>query len=120
MLVPAFTLAGPCLRIPRLACAAAVVLAVDELFAVDGSGTGLETVAVFAMVPDAEVAVDADRLTVAVPPGASVPIEQLTVLVPEQLPCVEFADTKLNPLGSTSVTVTVVASLGPLLVTRME
>lgn len=46
--------------------------------------------------------------------AASVPILQVTVVVPVQVPCVEVAETSVIPLGNGSVTTTLVATEGPL------
>ena len=57
-------------------------------------------------------------VTVAVPPEASVP--RLQVTVPDasaQVPCVVEAETKFSVAGTTSVTVTPVASFGPKFLT---
>ena len=45
---------------------------------------------------------------------------QVTVVVPEQLPCVGVADTKVRPAGSESVTTTFVAAAGPWFDTTIE
>ena len=59
-------------------------------------------------------------VTVAVAPGASVPIAQVTVPpAGEHVPCVEEADPNAKPEGMTSVTVTPVAVIGPALVTTI-
>ena len=59
--------------------------------------------------------------TVAEPPAARVPREQLTVLVPEQDdPAGDgVAETNVVPAGRMSVTVTFAAGLGPAFVTVM-
>ena len=56
-------------------------------------------------------------LTVAELPFARAPRLQVTVVVPLQAPCVGVAETKLTPAGNGSVTVTLVAGEGPVLVT---
>ena len=48
-------------------------------------------------------------------PVLTVPIAQLTVVVPEQVPAVELADTSVRPAGSGSETLTPAAGLGPAL-----
>jgi hypothetical protein len=80
----------------------------ELLFAVAGSGSVAETDAVFVTL----VAVAAMRTTsemVAPPPGATVPIEHVTVAPLLQLPCVVETETKLVRKGRTSVTTTFVA-----------
>lgn len=46
--------------------------------------------------------------------AARVPMLQVTVVVPAQVPCVEVAETKVTPAGNGSVTTTPVATDGPL------
>ena len=58
-------------------------------------------------------------VTVALAPLVNVPRLQVTVLVPEQLPRLEVADTKVVLPGIVSVTMTFDAEFGPLLVTEM-
>ena len=48
-------------------------------------------------------------------PALTVPTAQVIVVVPEQVPCVELADTSVRPAGSGSETLTAAAGLGPLL-----
>ena len=48
-------------------------------------------------------------------PVLTVPIAQLTVAVPEQVPCVVAEETNVRPAGSASETLTAAAGLGPLL-----
>ena len=62
-----------------------VTVAVEVLLARFGSGVGEETMAVLATVPD-ELGLKTTSWTVAKPPAAMVPREQLTVPVPEQDP----------------------------------
>ena len=78
----------------------------------------LLTVAVFDTGPTVDGACTT-MVIVALEPLLSEPTEQVTVVVPLQLPCVAFAEVKLVPAGKTSVTVTPVAVPGPLFVTTM-
>lgn len=48
--------------------------------------------------------------------GASVPMLQVTVVEPVQVPAVEVAETSVTPAGIGSVTTTLVATEGPLFV----
>jgi hypothetical protein len=88
-----------------------VVVAVAELFAVFGSEVVEDTVAVFESGP---VPVGVTTIvTVADAPEASVPIVQVTVVVAEQEPTDDDAETNVTPAGSVSVTVTAAAESGP-------
>jgi hypothetical protein len=100
---------------------AVTVKVVEEvLLARFGSGVGEETMAVLATVPD-ELGLKTTSWTVAKPPAAMVPREQLTVPVPEQDPAGDaVADTNVVPAGRMSATVTLCARLGPALVTTMS
>jgi len=95
------------------------VLTIVDVVAVLLPGTGsvvvLETDAVLAIVPgwDGVTVI----VTVAVAPAATAPRLQVTVATPEQVPTLVDDDPKLTPAGSVSVTVTVPAALGPLLLT---
>ena len=53
-------------------------------------------------------------------PAARVPRLQVTVVVPEQLPCDDVAETNVVPDGSVSVTVTPVAAVLPVCETVIE
>jgi hypothetical protein len=98
---------------------AIVVVAVDVLFAGVGSVTSEETVAVLEMlVPVANPeAVWTTREIVALPPFASVPRLQVTVVVPLHDPVEGVAETNVTPAGRVSDTLTPVAELGPALFT---
>ena len=74
--------------------------------------------AVLATVPD-ELGLKTTSWTVAKPPAAMVPREQLTVVVPEQDdPAGDgAAETKVVPAGRMSPTITFAAGLGPAFVT---
>lgn len=89
-----------------------VTVAVLVLFVMTGSTFALVTVAVFATGP-----VVGGRVTireiVAVPAFATVPSEQVTVVVPLQVPWLGVTETNVVPAGSTSVTTTFSAAFGP-------
>src|SRR5688500_151535 len=97
----------------------------DELIAVNcapalfpgvGSTSGvLVTVAV--LVNEPEDGGVTTSVIVALVPLAIAPSVQVTVVVPEQLPCDGVAETKVVPAGSTSVTTTFDAVSGPALLT---
>ena len=77
----------------------------------------LPLVAVLLIVPAVNGAVSA-MFIVALLPDIMSPIKQVTVPAASlQLPCVVLADWKRTPVGRVSVTVTPVASSGPLFVT---
>ena len=105
------------------AAAACVVDAVAESLVVLSFGVP-DSVAVFVNVFGLVVVfagTEATIVTVAeLLPAASVPRLQVTVVVPEQLPCDEVADTNVVPLGSVSVTVTPVAAVLPVCETVIE
>src|SRR5687768_9763081 len=83
-----------------------------------GSSSGvLATVAVLANVPKAGGVMTS--VIVAVPPLAIAPRVQVTVVVPEQLPCDGVAETNVVPAGRMSVTTTFDAVSGPALLTVM-
>jgi len=92
-----------------------VVIRVSELFEGFGSDSLAETLAVLESVV-ATVGVTT-IVTVAVAPLSSEPRAHVTVLVPAQLPCDEEEDTNVTLTGSASLVVTLVAVLGPLLLT---
>jgi hypothetical protein len=91
---------------------------VEVLFARFVSGVSEATVAVFTTVPDG-LGLTTISTMVAEPPTATVPKEQLTVLVPEQDdPAGEgTAETNVVPAGRMSPTITFAAGLGPAFVT---
>jgi hypothetical protein len=92
-----------------------VATAVDELLAEFGSAVVAETVAVFEIeLPEFTVSTS---VTVADALELIVPKEQLTVVVPLQLPCDGVADTNDVFTGIASVTVAPAAALGPALAT---
>jgi hypothetical protein len=93
-------------------------VAVEELLAMFGSVVAAETRAVLAIGP-AEAGPVTTSATVAEPPFGTEPMEHTTALVPEQEPWDGVAETKATPAGSTSVTVTPVAVLGPAFATAM-
>jgi len=97
--------------IERSAEAFTVVEAEAELFAESGSSSFPVTVEVFSSSA-ATVGVTV-IVTVACAPESRVPRAQVTVAVPEQLPCEAVLDPKLRPSGSASLRVTPVAELGP-------
>ena len=94
------------------------VVIVDELFVESKSVSVPETVAELATCPWA-VGVTT-IVTNALPPEASDPKLQLTVLVPLHDPCVGVAEPNVRPPGKTSLTLTPVAFAGPLFVTVMR
>ena len=85
------------------------------MFAVLGSGVVAVTLAVLVSVPTA-VGLTM-MVTVAVAALASVPILHVMVVVPVQVPAVEFAETSVGPAGKRSVSVTPAAEAGPLFFT---
>src|SRR6185503_10873803 len=94
------------------------VVMLDELLVVSISVSPAVTVAVFASCPwDEGVTV---IVTTALAPNARLPRLHVTVVVPLHAPCVAADDTKATPAGITSVTVTLVAAAGPLLVATMR
>ena len=76
-----------------------------------------ETVAVLVALGAAAGPVAAAIVTVTSfpEPGLTVPRSQLTVVAPEQVPCVDAAETSVTPAGSGSDTVAPAAALGPAL-----
>jgi len=98
----------------KSADAVTVVVTLAVLLVGTGSVSVAATEAVLVMLPAATGLTMI--VTVAVAAFASVPMEQVTVVVPEQVPCVETAETKVGPAGSVSVRFTFVAGDGPLLV----
>ena len=93
-------------------------VAVEELLAMFGSVFAAETRAVLTTGP-AVARLVTTSATVAEPPFGTEPMEHTTALVPEQEPWDGVAETKVTPAGSTSVTVTPVAVLGPAFATAM-
>ena len=100
-------------RVPTL------VITVAVLFAGVGSLVTAATVAVFVML--LHVLAVTTISIVAVAPLGKIPRSQVTVLVPEQLPVLGVAETKVTPAGRTSLTVTPLVVAGmvgiPLFVT---
>jgi hypothetical protein len=90
------------------------VLTLALLFAAFGSGWSPVTVAVSTLVPG--VFSVATTVIVALPALARLPIAHMTGPVPVQVPVLGVAEVSVAPTGRTSVTVTPVASVGPLLV----
>src|SRR5437773_2289295 len=89
-----------------------VTVADALLFAMLGSVTAEETVAVLVMLP----AVFAVTTMVAVAPALLARLPRLQVTVPvarEQVPWDDAADTKVTPAGRGSVRMTPVAAAGP-------
>ena len=118
---PAIAVVGDAVfEIARSARAATGELTVDELLLSAGSVTLPVTVAVLlsTLAGSRPAASGADTVTVATAPFASVPSEQPTVpaLIP-QVPAVVVTVAAEKAGGSTSVTVTFGAGLGPPLVT---
>ena len=95
------------------------VVAVAELFAELGSVVVVVAVAVFVIVLPAAAAGSTwtTGAIVAEPPAGIVPRVHVTVVVPAQVPCDGVAETKLVPVGTTSVNDTPSALDGPALVT---
>jgi hypothetical protein len=93
-------------------------MAVEELFVMFGSPVVELTVAVLDE-SEAELNVAAFTLIVTTtkPPTLIDPRLHVTVVVPEQLPCVVEDDVKVTSPGSGSVTTTFWAMAGPLFVT---
>ncbi len=81
-----------------------------------GSVVSEDTEAVFAIVPDAPVSTATSIVTDALPPTSMSPREHVTVF-PDGLqdPWVGLADWKVTSEGRVSMTVTLMASKGPLL-----
>src|SRR5258708_23279264 len=83
-----------------------VIVDVLELLPAFGSGLVVITLAVFVTGPGVDGSVTVSAID-AEPALAIVPSEQVTVVVPLQLPCVGVAETKGVPAGSAVVTPTV-------------
>jgi hypothetical protein len=114
------------LAIERSVAAAVVtdVVAVALLFARFESAVGDETVAVFETTLPAPALTLTTRLMVADPRLGIVPRSAVTVPVdpgggPAQLPTDGTHETKVVPVGSTSLTTTFAAVAGPALLTVM-
>lgn len=93
------------------------VIVVAELSLMSGSDSVALTDAVLLSWP-----VDCGTTTMlamAEAPKARFPKLQVTVVEPEQRPCVGLTETKLTPRGKISVTVAFVAGDGPLFVTTI-
>src|SRR5438034_494719 len=117
---PPATVAGPVLvmaRSVRVGVTTVTSVAADAvLLAGLGSVSLPEMVAVLVIMPAVAGAV-ALIVIVAVAPLARLPMVQVTVFEAlAQVPTEEEAETKVTPAGRVSLTVTPVASLGPLLV----
>ncbi len=91
------------------------VVSVAELLPELGSDVSAETEAVLEMSATREGSTWTTRVSVSLAPLASAPIDQVTV-PKDRLPPLS-AETKEVPAGSGSLTVTPVASEGPLLLT---
>ena len=91
--------------------ACTVVVAVAELFAVNGSLVVAKTIAVFEIFPAAFARVTI--VTVALAPLASEPRSQRTGALLLQLPWLARAETNPKPGGSGSLTLTPEADTGP-------
>src|SRR5215470_13173704 len=124
MLFPAMTGSGESLLVmARSACALTLVVAVAVLLPAFGSVVALAAVAVLVMVaPLPTLALTLSTMVkVAVVPAANVALEKTTLPVPPTggvvmvQPAGAVAETKVVLAGTASVTVTVCASLGPLL-----
>src|SRR5688500_7499674 len=95
------------------------VVSVAVLFAGVGSCAAAETVAVLVIVVPGLPVDLKTTVTVAEPFDATEPTEQVMVPVAPptagavQVPCVVATETNVVPMGSTSVTVTASAALGP-------
>jgi hypothetical protein len=119
---PAVAVAGAVFVTATSALAPAVVEAVEVLFAGAGSGVALVTFAVLATVPVAAGESVATSSNVAEVAGVSVAIVQVMVAPVVQVnvgPAVCVNDTNVVCAGSTSVSVTVIASDGPLFATTI-
>ena len=119
MLPPLVTLALAVLVMLRLALnAVTLVLAVLLLFVVTGSAVLLLTVAVLlTLVATVTTGAVATIVTVALAALARLPRLQVTVVVPEQVPTLGVAETKIVPVGRVSVTTTLLALSEPALLT---
>src|SRR5437764_792008 len=121
MLLPALTGSGESdLVTARSACVCTVVIAVPVLLPGVESVVALEAVAELLIV--VPFAVDAGTLTTivktALSPATTAAFEKTIgpeVFTAQPVPVVTTADTKLVPEGTASLTVTVLASLGPAL-----
>src|SRR5947207_5638302 len=93
-----------------------VVWTLALLFELVGSAVVDDTVAVLVMPGTALAPAVATIVTVTslAAPAFTVPMLQLTVPVPEQVPFVDVADTDVRPARSGSESVTPAAALGPL------
>jgi hypothetical protein len=83
------------------------------LFAVLESASLLVTETTLVKVPMVDAVITI--VTITSEPLAIVPMLQVTVLVPEHVPCVELTETKVNCVIGVSVATTPVATEGPLL-----
>jgi hypothetical protein len=115
---PATTVLTPSVFVTeRSALVVTVFVSEAVLLPLSGSLTWLETVAVFAWLPVVELGTVYVTVTVADPPFAIVPSEQLKLGDPLQLPCDGVTAPRLKPAGQVSVTPTPVASDGPAFAT---
>src|SRR5258706_517057 len=125
MLLPALTGSGESLLVTaRSARVCTVVIAIPVLLPGVGSGVALLAVALLLII--VPFAVDAGMLTTIVntadSPAITAALEKTIgpeVLTAQPLPVVTTADTNDVPAGTPSVTVTVLASLGPALLKLM-
>ena len=85
------------------------------MFEETGSVVDDDAVAVFVTLGTAAWSVVATIVIVTslAAPALTVPRSQLTVVVPEQVPCVVVEETNVTPAGSASETLTAAAGLGP-------
>jgi hypothetical protein len=102
----------------KLVAAPMVVVSLAVLLPVLGSGKSEATVAEFVIVPTPSGTMLTIMLRVALPPFATVPKLHVRVKAPLQAaPCEGVADTKVDWLGNVFITITFVASFGPVFVT---
>ena len=93
-----------------------VIVDVEELFAGFGSTSAAVTVAVLDIGPGVDE-VFTTRLMRALPPFANPPSAHDRAVVPLDDPCDGVAETNVVPVGSASVTTTLLCGAGPLLTT---
>ena len=94
------------------------MLMLAELLVVSKSVSLAVTEALFVICPGVEGTTTI--VATAAPAGGKFPNMHVTGPVPLQAPCDALAETKFTPEGKVSVTFTLVAAAGPLLVTRMR
>src|SRR6266542_2557620 len=122
MLVPVSTVAGEAVFVTaRSALLITDVVVVTESFSGFGSNVVLATDAVFVMIVPCAASTLATSVTVSdAPAGSEANVTVRLLPEPLQLPApVELQETKVTSDGRLSVTVTELASSGPLLVTVM-